>query len=310
MQKLSACWRRWCWSVSELERLFAWDVGVDDLPAMRDRIRQREEYPIAVRRLATNLLRDADNDPALGGLLRDAGRTVAALSAAGLNASGPITLGRLKDVLRGFGLVSPGRARSLLSYMIHLGYLERDRPGGDPGQVRYRATPRFLASYARHETTLLDAVCLLEPAAASLAAHIGEASVMGAFALEQGRAFVAGSAQTSGFEGWYRVFMHRLGGIQVLHGLVAEAEAFPPRGPIRFSVPDAARRFQVSRVHVARMVRDAEVEGFASYGAGALTFTETGRAALDWLYASRLCIHLACAARTLRAYPMLHASVA
>ncbi|MGA0603130.1 hypothetical protein ACO2Q3_20655 [Caulobacter sp. KR2-114] len=267
---------------------------------MRDELRRRPQYAAAARRLAANMLRDADEDAALGDMLRDAGRTVAALSAIYLDASGGLTLSRLKTFIAGFGLVSPGRARALLSLMLHLGYVRR-HPGSRP--ARYGLTPQFLASYARHEASLLDAAAIVEPAVRRVQRGLAEPAVLRRLVVEQGDAFVAGSGQTRAFDGWYRIFMHRLAGIQVLHGLVAAADSFPPLGAIPFTSADMARRFQVSRVHVSRMIHDAAAGGFLVREAGGVRFTAAGREALDWLYASRLCIHLACAARTLQAHP-------
>jgi len=288
--------------VGELDRLYAWDVDAGGLTDMRERLRQRAEYPAAARRLAANMLLDAAGDPALGDMLRDAGRTVAALSAVYLNASGGLTLPRLKAFIAGFGLVSPGRARALLELMLHLGYVRPD-PRSRPRS--YSLTPRFLASYARHEASLLDAAALVEPAVRLVQQNLATAAVMNDLACEQGAAFVAGSRQTHGHEAWYRTFMHRLAGIQLLHGLVAGADSFPPTGRIAFSARETAQRFQVSRVHVGRMLQAAVGHGFMEAEPGSVRFTEAGRQALDWLYASRLCVHLACAARTLKAHPEL-----
>ena len=74
--------------MSENDSLFEWDADVSQLAQMRDRIRKHPKYGEAARRLAANLLRDAEEDPSLSALLRDAGHNVAALSAAYLNASG------------------------------------------------------------------------------------------------------------------------------------------------------------------------------------------------------------------------------
>ncbi|MBW8815056.1 MAG: hypothetical protein JF588_16680 [Caulobacterales bacterium] len=296
--------------MSEIESLYEWDVDVARLAQMRDRLRRRPEYPAAARRLASALLRDADEDAALGGLLRDAGRTVAGLSAAYLSASGGVTLARLKTFIAGFGLVSPGRARALLSYMRYLGYLELDPASGAARRKSYRLTPQFRASYAQHEASLLEAAAVVEPAAGIVLRNLAAPGVLDALVVEQGDAFVAGSSQASAFDDFYRIFMHRLAGIQILHGLVAKAPGFPPAAPIPFSVSETARRFHVSRIHVSRIIKDAGLHGFVELEPGTLRFTQAGREALDWLYASRLCVHLACAARTLKANPQLVMRVA
>lgn len=294
--------------MSNLESLFEWDADVGQLAQMRDRLQRLPRYPEAARRLAANLLRDADEVPSLAAMLRDAGHNVAALSAIYLHASGEVSLQRLKTFIAGFGLVSPGRARSLLSYMRHLGYLEIDPAASSTRRARYRVTPRFLASYTRHEASLLDAICSLEPAVGLLLQNLSAPEVLAAVVTAQGDAFVAGSAQAGPYAAFYRVFLHRLAGIQILHGLVAQSEVFPPAGDVPFVFSETARRFKVSRAHVARIMKEAEIQGFLVLGPESLRFTEAGRASLDWLYASRLCLHLGCAARVLKANPQLVAA--
>ena len=289
--------------MSNLKALFSWDADAGQLAQMRDRLRLRPQYPEAARRLAANLLRDAEEDPSLAAMLRDAGHNVAALSAIYLHATGELTQQRLKTFIAGFGLVSPGRARSLLSYMRHLDYLETDPEAASSRRARYHVTPHFLAAYTRHEASLLDAIGVLEPAVVPLRQNLSAPGVLEALVIAQGDAFVAGSAQPHPFAAFYRVFLHRLGGIQIVHSLVAQAQAFPPAEDIPFSVQETALRFKVSRVHVARLMKEAESQGLLVVEPGALRFTEAGREALGWFYASRLCLHLACAARVLKANP-------
>jgi hypothetical protein len=295
---------------SKVDCLCSWDADVGQLAQMRDRLRRHPRYGAAAKRLAANLLRDADEDPALEAMLRDAGHNVAALSAIYLHATGQVTLSRLKTFIAGFGLISPGRARSLLSYMHHLQFLEEDSAPTSARRASYRVTPRFQASYRRHEASLLSAICEVEPAARSLLDSLDSPAILNALVMEQGEAFVAGSDQTRPFAAFYRVFLHRLAGIQILHDLVARAPAFPPTGDIRFSTAETALRFKVSRMHVARLMIEAADQGFVVLESGVLRFTDPGLEALDWLYASRLCLHLACAARVMKANPSLVASAA
>ncbi|QUD86589.1 hypothetical protein [Phenylobacterium montanum] len=287
--------------MDQIDSLYEWDFEVANLAQMRERLRRRPEYPAAARRLAANMLRDAEADPALDGLRKDAGRTVAGLSAAYLNASGGLTLARLKDFIAGFGLVSPGRARALLIYMRYLGYVEPNPGRGQRPAASYRLTPRFLATYTRHQASLLDALQVIEPGAGLVLRNLHAPSVFNTLVIEQGDAFTSGSPQAEPFEDWYGVFMNRHAGIQVLHALVAQADCFPPEGPIALSLAAMARRLKVSRVHLTRMVKAAERHDFVELEPGGLRFTEAGRQALDWLYASRFCVLLACAARTLKA---------
>jgi hypothetical protein len=291
--------------VTEIESLFRWDADASQLSVMREKLRQHPRFSEAAQKLAANLLRDADEYPALNAMLRDAGHNVAALSAVYIHASGPVTLSRLRTFIGGFGLVSPGRARALLGYMRHLRCLE---PASAEGRrVSYTLTSEFLASYTRHEASLLHALCIIEPAVDNLLRNLTAPGVMDSLVVEQGDAFVAGNRETASFTRWYRVFLHPLGGIQLLHTLVAGARTFPPTDKIAFSQAELSHRLNVSRIHVARLIGEAETEGFVVSEPGWLEFTAEGREALAWQYASRLCLHLACAARVLKKIPSLHA---
>jgi len=291
--------------MDEIESLYEWDAHVGQLAEMRERLRRRPQYPAAAQRLAANLLRDSAEDPLLDAMLRDAGHNVYAAGAIYLHACGEVTLARLKTFVAGFGLVSPGRARSLLNYMLHLGYLEPDPAASAPRRASYRVAPRFLASYRRHSASVLDALSVVEPAVGLIQKHLSAPGVFEALVTEQCDTFISGSSQPRPFAAVFRVFLHRLAGIQILHSLVAQATAFPPAGNIPFSISGAARRFKVSRAHVVRILKDANAEGFVALEPGVLRFTEAGLEVLDWFYTGRLCLNLACAARVVKANPQL-----
>jgi hypothetical protein len=64
-------------------------------------------------------------------------------------------------------------------------------------------------------------------------------------------------------------------------------------------------RLKVSRHYLVRMVQAAQAQGSMAQEPRGVRFTESGQEALNWAYDDRLCIHLACAARTLNAHPRL-----
>jgi hypothetical protein len=194
--------------------------------------------------------------------------------------------------------------------MRHLGYLEPDPGASSPRRASFRVAPQFLASYRRHSASVLDALSVVEPAVGLLWRNLSAPGVFEALVIEQCDAFISSRSQARPFAAFYRVFLHRLAGIQILHGLVAQAPAFPPAGNIPFSISGTARRFKVSRAHVARMLKDAHAEGFVILEPGVLRFTPAGLEVLDVLYAGRLCVNLACAARVVKANPHLRPSAA
>jgi hypothetical protein len=251
------------------------------------------------------MLASRASDPALDGLLKDAGRVMTAFSAAYLHASGGLTLPRLKELLKGFGVASPGRARALLIYLHYLGYVE-PIPALRRGQAAvYAANARFLKTYRKHQRAVLDAVTVLEPAAGLVFDRFDAPGVFESFVAHQGDAFLDGTRQGHApavQRIYYQVFLHRHAGIQIVQGLLTDAaddDVFPPAGPIPFSTNEAARRCKVSRVHVRRMLQDAVAGGLIEADAGAVRFTPQGREAVDWSYASQMIVFLTAAARAL-----------
>jgi hypothetical protein len=264
-------------------------------------MRTNPRFARAVRRFASNMLAAADSDPSLDGLLKDAGRKVAALCAVYLNATGGLTLPRLKSLIAGFGLVSPGRARALLIYLRYLGYVEvwpravRGKPD------RFELTQRFLSHYRRHLSDVADALVEFDPAWAALRDGMDDPGVFEAFVVELGDQFLDGTRRGHDQDAYYRAFMHKNAGTQVIYTLLLEAEddVFPPKRPIGFQVAAAADRFKVSRTHIRRILDAARTGGLVILGDGEVTFTEAGREAVEWIFATQMILYLGSAARTL-----------
>src|SRR5689334_19381779 len=108
-------------SVAELQR---WEVGEPIPDTTCADMAAHPRFAVAVRALATEFLLLGDRDKALDGMFKDAGRYVAAMCAAYLDASGGITLPRLKELCIRSGYMSSGRARALLLYLVYLRYVE------------------------------------------------------------------------------------------------------------------------------------------------------------------------------------------
>src|SRR4051812_48711222 len=83
-------------------------------------------FAAAARMLAANLLAASEEDERLGAVFKDGGRYLTALCAAFLDLSGGLTQAALKQICGASGYVSPGRARALIEFLVHLGYLEAE----------------------------------------------------------------------------------------------------------------------------------------------------------------------------------------
>ncbi|HKD22154.1 MAG TPA: hypothetical protein VKB71_09070 [Rhizomicrobium sp.] len=278
-----------------------WDTGpaIDD--EIYSRLRADPRYPEAVRGFAANMLDAGDADRLLDGILKDAGRNVAALSAIHLHFSGGLTLPRLKILCASFGLVSPGRARALLLYLRYLGYVEPS--GARGGAALYVPTARFLNTWRYHLRAVLRAVQVLEPAAIGLLLDkFDMPGVFETYAKVLCDVFLDGMPHANMESPYFRVFMHRNAGIQIMHTLLAAStgDAFPPQQPIALSLSAAARRFRVSRIHVRRLLDAAERDGLLRLSAdGAVQFEQAGRDAIDYIFSTQLIRFLSAAARTL-----------
>jgi DNA-binding GntR family transcriptional regulator len=114
--------------------------------------------------------------------------------------------------------------------------------------------------------------------------------------------FLDGMPHASMDSPYFRVFMHRNAGIQIMHTLLAASagDVFPPQQPIALSLSAAARRFKVSRIHVRRLLDAGERDGLLRLSAdGAVQFEPAGRDAIDYIFATQLIRFLSAAARTL-----------
>jgi hypothetical protein len=241
----------------------------------------------------------------LDGLFKDAGRYVAALCAVHLHVSGGLTLPKLKALCAAFGLLSPGRARAILLYLRFLGYVEpvARAAGGEP--ARYVLTSTFEAAWRGHLRAALSAAVLLEPAMKDVLDRLDEPDIFATFCRRHCECLMA-EARLADLDGAFvRLFMHRHAGVQIAWLLLsAEGPDFPSRRPQSISVAAVAKRFQVSRMHVSRMLLDAKHEGVLEATTdGAIAFTPEAREQIRMLYVAQLVQLLVAAAKTLEAWP-------
>jgi hypothetical protein len=263
-------------------------------------------FPEAARALAGRMLEAAERDRELADIFKDAGRYVAALWAVHLHLSGGLTLPRLKEVCDSSGLLSRGRARTLLQFLRHLGYL--DPASGGSGAARYVPTGPFLAAWTSHLRVALGAASLVEPAASLVLDRLHEPEVLESFARLHGGGLLQSARGKDQSAPYIRIFLHRLAGTQIVWILLsAGAETvFPPAEPVAVPVAATARRFGVSRIHVRRMLDDAAREGLVRLDpGGAVALTEPTGDYIRFLYAGQLVQLLAAAAGTVTARPEL-----
>lgn len=288
----------------DVAELVRWDIGGGDAEQRCAQVAADPRFADAARALASNFLAIGENDKALDGIFKDAGRYVVAVWAVYLHVSGGLTLPRLKEVCAASGLVSPGRARALLIYLRYLGYVELLPVEGRGETARYRPTARFLNSWRGHLRAALEAACILEPAVAPLLDNLRRDDVFETLACIHGENLLASAHTTRHMDilaAYFRVFLHRHAGSQIVWTLLtADNGAFPPQKPLPFSIAAAAHRFGVSRIHVRRLLDAAEDERLLRFGEdGTVVLEEAAREAIRFLYAGQLAVLLAAATETM-----------
>ncbi len=268
------------------------------------RIAAHPRFPRAARELATSMLAGGDADPALAAVFKDAGRYVTAMWTVYLYASGGMTLPQLKESCVASGFTSPGRARLLLQFLQHIGYVE---PVATPGRsdrraTRYAPTPAFLAAWRAHLRAALAAASLIEPAIKVLVVRLDQPVVFEDFLrIQAGRLLTLARApvETPAFR---QILMHRYAGLQIVSMLVEadDGRSFPPKRPIPISLKHTAARFGVSYMHVRRLLNDAARAGLVRYDAtGTVTLCEGTRETIRFFYATQLAELVASAGQAL-----------
>jgi hypothetical protein len=287
-------------AIGRIEDLLAWDARGATAEDRYARLRASRHYPDAARAFARAMLAQAEADRLLDGVLKDAGRNVAAKCLAYLHVTGGLTLPRLKALCASTGLVSPGRARMLLIYLQHLGYATPS-PRQAKAPRRYDPTARFLETWRRQMRATLESAAVVEPAVSTVLTCLDAPGVFESYVRYISEAYLEGLKDIDTEDPFFRTFMHRYAGTQIVHGLVVAArDTFPPYDPIAFNPAETAKHFSVSRLHVRRMMDAAQRGALLRVADGALVLTTAGRAAIDHIYATQLIVFLVAAARTAR----------
>ena len=286
-----------------MERLRRFDP--ETLPAAWAETARHANFAVAARRLASNMLDLCEADPRLAAVFKDAGRYVAAMSAAYLHEMGGLTLPLLKQICAGSGFLSQGRARDILEFLLHIDYL---RASDDPAQGRYLPTERFLSAWCRHLQAALDAGALIEPELAALSDQLPRPEMFAALLSVQAQRLHALTRDTVPFTELDRAFLHPHAGSQVMWSLMLaySEDRFPASGEVKVSLSDLSKRFDVTHLHVRRLFRRAEEQGMLRYyGYGRIAFEPLGETTIRYHFAFQLSEIVECGRDVLRRQPTL-----
>ncbi len=282
-----------------LARLGRWDAMSGEVYAQ---MIAEPGFPRASRALARATLGFSDADTGLDNLFRDSGSYVAAMWVVYLHAQGEVTLPALKAIGASSGFLSTGRARDLLNLMQHLKFIEMLSPAVGAAPARYGPTSTFLERWFGHHRGLLAATVEVEPEIDILVAHLRDPTLARTFARVHARNLLVLSAGTGADNSFYHTFIHRRSGGHVISLLALSGEddaPFPDEAPIALAPGPVARRFNVSRIHIKRMVDDGVAQGFLEHhGKDAVTIAPGARPIFQFHYSFQLVQLLAAARET------------
>jgi hypothetical protein len=258
-------------------------------------------FPEAARALAAKMVAHAQSDPTFDGVHKDAGRFIAGCWAVSLHASGGLSLPRLKAACASSGVMSPGRARAILQFLLFLRYIE-PLPHGAPGTTAYYApTAAMLKGWGAVVRLGLEAAYIVEPAVDQVLTRLDEPMVLTGFMKHLGEGFLPAVIDES-FLDFRRVFVYPHAGMQLIDVIVTasgEDGEFPARRPIPISINATAQRLRVSRAHIRRLLNRAESSGFLIRNTdGTILLTDKARPTIRYAMALRLHGFLLCAAKT------------
>lgn len=240
-------------------------ISAEDVAAFR----RHPGFTKAMRQSAETSIRLHRGGRLLGWLLGDRARAIFGHAVIYLDATydpadprSGLTVSRVRDLCSELRLCSPGRAAAMLALMRVAGFVA-PADGAEDGRVhRLVPTEKLLSLQRARLVGQLQALVPIVPHAAEALALIDEPR----FA----RQMVLGIA--GHFLDGFRVLMHapelrlfaeRSTGMVILFDLLLKAGEDGER-PVDLSIADLSRRFEVSRVHIIRLLRDAEAQGLVT----------------------------------------------
>jgi len=226
-------------------------------------------FHAAVQRTAAGLAELHRGNRVLNRIINDRGRFFVALFVLDLHFRRHdegigLTPGRLKELCAEQGLCSATRASALLSLMQLGGYLELAPRSEDRRRRELIPTEKLIKQQrARWRCHFAGVAPLLPGAARALEMLERPAFAEGLVRLLSAH-YRAGFRFTDHMPA-LRLFVERDGGMFVLFSLLsaAEPDALLASTPIRVSISGLARGISSSRVHIVKLLKDAESEGLA-----------------------------------------------
>ncbi|MDQ0466162.1 hypothetical protein QO010_003955 [Caulobacter ginsengisoli] len=231
--------------------------------AGRAQVASRPGYAMAMRRYFEAWLAP-QAESAVSRSLRNMSHYMCAIWVFCLDAGpGGLTFSRLSALLGRSGVSAAKRARPILIYLRFIGYIE-PAAVDDARVKRWEPTARMLAAFRRRMVEDLTVFAPLDAAIGAVLERFDDPAVFGRFMAAMGEISVEMLAEYGPRADPLNVFSQRMGGMALMAELLLAGGpdgGFPPTGPVRFSLAGLARRNRVSRMHVRRVLAEAETAG-------------------------------------------------
>jgi DNA-binding MarR family transcriptional regulator len=236
-------------------------AGIDD--QRRSEMIAHPRFTDAGRLLVSNVLARRRSSQVFMRANKDLSRLFLSHLSLYLDAQGGLTLSSIRDLCTEMNIASPGRAAAILLRMRMIGYVRLGTEERDRRVRRYIPTDELKDAIRGSFRDQLEALALIEPEAARAGERLSEPDFFQAYMRRNGKGLVEMVKRHRG-SNVIELFSERNEGLAILFDIVASAEpgdTYPPRGRVKMSVTDLAMRYEVSRSHVLKILRDAEREG-------------------------------------------------
>lgn len=248
--------------------LESWRAALDNRRISAETIAHVRALPgfqDAIRSSVSNALALYDSDRALHRNAKDIGRLVLGIIALYLDATGGLTHRRLRAISGTTGIASTGRATAILWQLRRIGYVVAGGERVNGRSLRYVPTDEMTSAFRARFRIEVEAFCRIEPNAKEALSRFDEPAFFRAYVAEFGKLAIDAVLTPQAALNPLGSFSERSAGMLILYALLKEADRgreFPPVGPVTFSAPELARRFEVSRTHVRRLLGELERAGY------------------------------------------------
>lgn len=227
-------------------------------------VRAHPRFGEALRHSVTKAIDHIKVDPQLHSTFRDLGHVMLASLALFMDATGGLTHRRLRDLSASSGALSSGRAAALLLRLQFIGYV-KGAPDHKNGSVRiYVPTDKMKAAYRKRLIIDLESIAMLAPEAQPIVDGFDDERFR-AYMAEMGKLMLSLGPRSHPDLAAFDAITNRNSGVLFLYMLAKEAwksGTFPQPGTIHLNASGMARALGVSRMHVLRLLREAEAGGY------------------------------------------------